>query len=283
MPVPTRDASTVLPLRDADAGLEVFMIKRSTRLGFLGGAHVFPGGAVDNEDCAADLDAYLEGFDAENASSTLGISDLSRARGHYVAAIRELFEEAGILLARASGRWIEHDDDSQWVRYRSALVGGELGFGHFVRELNLKLATDALSYFAHWITPASEHKRFDTRFFLAKMPSCQRAEHDRVESVHGEWISPGEALARYARGEIGMVVPTICALDRLALHSDAEDALRACRTLDVVDVVPKIVALDEQVAILYPGDPDYDAPDGITEPGRMLNRRVLKDGLWVKP
>jgi hypothetical protein len=78
-------------------------------------------------------------------------------------------------------------------------------------------------------------------------------------------------------------VPTICALDRLTLHGDTEDAVLASRSLDVVDVVPKIMAIDEQIVILYPGDPDYDAPHGISEPGRMLHRRVLKDGLWVKP
>src|SRR5262245_59635293 len=100
-PVPIRDASTVLPLRDGENGLEVFMVKRSSRLGFLGGAHVFPGGAVDAADAAQEIVHHLEDFDAAAAARTLGIEDQTRARGHYVAAIRELFEEAGILLARA--------------------------------------------------------------------------------------------------------------------------------------------------------------------------------------
>jgi len=245
---------------------------------------VFPGGAVDGDDRSADLDPYLDAFDAVAACAALGLDDCSRVRGHYVAAIRELFEEAGILLAREGGRWVEHDDtDSRWLRGRAALASGALSFATFVRDQNLVLATDALFYFAHWITPASEHKRFDTRFFVAKMPPHQQARHDYVESTEGEWIRPSEALVRYARGEIEMVVPTICALDRLALHADVDDALWASRALDVVDVVPKIVAMAEHLAILYPGDPDYDAPDGLAEPGRMLNRRVLRDGLWVKP
>jgi 8-oxo-dGTP pyrophosphatase MutT (NUDIX family) len=292
MSVPIRDASTVLALRDGPDGLEVFMIKRSSQLGFLGGAHVFPGGAVDDADRAEHLEPHLEGFDAAAAARTFGMEDdPARARGHYVAAIRELFEEAGILLARganAGGAWIDGADDAaleaRLASYRASVAAGDLAFDRFVAELELRLATDALCYFAHWITPPQEHKRFDTRFFLAPMPERQEACHDLVESVGGEWLRPADALARYARREIELVPPTICSLDRLALHSDVRDALHAARSLDVVKVLPKIVLATDAVTILYPGDEDYEG--GVARPvgpGRILNRLVLRDGLWAKP
>jgi 8-oxo-dGTP pyrophosphatase MutT (NUDIX family) len=285
--VPIRDASTVLPLRDGPDGLEVFMVKRSSRLGFLGGAHVFPGGAVDAGDRDPALDDHLDCFAAAAAARTLGIEDADRARGHYVAAIRELFEEAGILLARRDGGWIEHGDDALgrgFALAREDIAHGKLPFAAFVADLAIKLAADALCYFAHWITPAVESRRFDTRFFLARMPERQHARHDRVESIEGEWIRPEAGLARYARHEIELVPPTICALDWLALHGGADVALEAAVALEIVEVLPKIIMDGRGVTILYPGDDDYAA--GVPQPaeaGRMLNRLVLKDGLWVKP
>jgi 8-oxo-dGTP pyrophosphatase MutT (NUDIX family) len=287
MTVPIRDASTVLPLRDGPEGLEVFMVKRSSRLGFLGGAHVFPGGAVDDRDREIELDQHLGGFDPAAAARVLGIDDAQRARGHYVAAIRELFEEAGILLARAASGWIEHVDaalDERLAASRTAVATGSLPFSSFLAEFELRLATDALCYFAHWITPAVETRRFDTRFFVARMPERQLARHDRVESIDGEWLRPEVALARYARREIELVPPTICALDRLSLHRQADEVLEAALVLEVVEVLPKIVMTSEGVTILYPGDEDYTS--GVAHPAeaaRMLNRLVLRDGLWVKP
>jgi hypothetical protein len=112
----------------------------------------------------------------------------------------------------------------------------------------------------------------------------QPARHDRVESIEGEWVRPADGLARYARREIELVPPTICALDRLSCHAEAEDALAAALALEVVEVLPKIIMSAEGVTILYPGDDDYMS--GVAHPveaGRMLNRLVLKDGLWVKP
>lgn len=286
MSVAPRDASTVLPVRDGPLGLEVFMIKRSSRLGFLGGAHVFPGGAVDAEDSSQAVECHAKGFDAAAAAAALGVTSGPRARGHYVAAIRELFEEAGVLLARSADGSLYGAGGASGLalsRHRAGLADGSIDFCSVLEALGAKLATETLSYFAHWITPASEPKRFDTRFFLTVMPPGQEAAHDAVESTHGEWLRPADALARYARGTMPMVFPTICCLDRLALHADADDALRACKALDVVDVVPKIVALDERVLVLYPGDPGYEAPRGLSEPGRILDRRVSRDGRWVKP
>ncbi len=282
-----RDASTVLPLRDGTDGLEVFMVKRSSALGFLGGHHVFPGGAVDEQDADPAFEELLEGFDAAECVRRFGMTDRVRARAHVVAAIRELFEESGILLAsgdvtRSAGT--EQDRTHRRQAARARIAGGELAFARFLAEEGLRLQAGDLRYFAHWITPKSGEKRFDTRFFVVRMPEGQSARHDRHESIEGEWVQPRAALERYARREIELVPPTICSLDRLALHGSVEEVLEAARTLDVVTVIPRITLLDGTVTILYPGDADYDS--GVArsaEGGKMLNRLVLRDGIWVRP
>lgn len=287
---PIRDASTVLPLRNGSSGLEVFMVKRNSRMGFLGGAHVFPGGAVDEADRQSSLDALLSGFDAPGAAGLLRAGTEERARGFYVAAIRELFEEAGILLARDhDDAWTVGGDDpvsrDRFAEHRRAVTAGEHPFATVVEAEGLRLACDSLCYFAHWITPKVEVKRFDTRFFLARMPDGQDADHDRGESIEGAWLTPAEALARYARREIEMVPPTICSLDRLQLDETVDDALAAARALEVVEIRPKIAIEGENVTLLYPGDDDYETGVARTveDPGRMLDRLVLREGIWVRP
>ncbi len=259
------------------------MVKRSSNLGFLGGHHVFPGGAVDDQDADPALAELIDGFDAAECARRFGIDDAVRARAHVVAAIRELFEESGILLARDDG----DGDEQRQERFQAArrlVASGELPFLRFLADEGLRLQAGDLWYYAHWITPESGEKRFDTRFFVARMPDGQSAEHDRHESIEGEWVRPRVALERYAKRQIELVPPTICSLDRLALHDSVEEVIEAARTLDVVDVIPRITLLDDTITILYPGDDDYES--GVarpTESGKMLNRLVLRDGIWVRP
>ena len=287
--VPVRDASTVLPLRNGPDGLEVYMVKRNSRLGVCGGAHVFPGGAVDDSDRLPVLDPLLDDFDAAHASSELDAGDEARARGFYVAAFRELFEEAGILLARHDdGSWIDLCSvapvSERFVNHRGAILALEREMGDVLRAEGLTLACGALSYFAHWVTPAMEKKRFDTRFFLARMPDAQEARYVQGELTEGAWVEPAEGLAAYGRREIEMLPPTICSLDWLALHRSVEEALHAAAELEIVAIRPKIAVDGDDVTLLYPGDDDYDT--GVARecgPGRMLNRLVLREGLWVRP
>ncbi len=265
------------------------MVKRNSRMGFLGGAHVFPGGAVDPADAAADVTAVLGGFAADDARGLLGLDDASRALGYVVAGVRELYEEAGILLAKdGGGDWVALDGGSERARrladLRPRVAAGEVSFAAMLASESLTIAADSLRYFAHWITPESESKRFDTRFFLAPAPSCQLAAHDRGESVVGEWLSPAGALGRYARREIELVPPTICSLDGLAVYRSVAEALQAAAELEVEEVLPKISMEDGSVTILYPGDADYEAGRARSEDrGRMLKRLILRDGLWAKP
>lgn len=285
-PPAIRDAATVLALRDGDAGLEVFMVRRDSRMGFLGGAHVFPGGALDPHDCDEASLAVASGLEAVGDLARLH-SDPARARGLLLAAVRELFEESGILLARtAQGDWVDLDAESprsqrlQAGRAELQRHGGDLAALMAADDLRIDLS--GLRFFAHWITPEREKKRFDTRFFLARAPECQSARHCEIESSAGEWITPARAFARYRAREIELVPPTIACLERLCDFDHADAALAAFADAEIPCILPKILIGDE-VVILYPGDADYESGKPGPAAGRTTNRLLMRDGLWHRP
>ena len=248
-PVP---AATVMLLRDGDDGMEVFMIVRHEKSDVHAGALVFPGGRMDPEDYELAADAAVfpaqDGVDAAMAALR-------------VAAVRETFEECGVLLARARGedalvsaarlREIE-------AAHRAAMTRGERTFGAMLAAENLVLAPDTMVYFANWITPERRSKRFDTHFFLAAAPSDQVALHDGYEAVDSVWIAPGTALARASAGTYDLKFPTqmnLQKLDRQRLSAAAMDAARASR---VVTVMTKQELTGDGVRVLrIPEEADY--------------------------
>jgi len=284
---PTRDAATVLALRQGDDSLQVYMVRRDSRMGFLGGAHVFPGGAVDEGDCTGSMHALMIGCERVADAGKLH-DDEARARGLLVAAARELFEEAGILLARDStGELIDLDSDSERTRRMSAtratLGAGNGDFAAMLRDEELQLDVGGLRFFAHWITPEREKKRFDTRFFLARAPERQSATHCAIESTAGEWLAPAEALSRYRARQIELVPPTIASLERLSAYATVETALAAFECCEIPTILPKILVGGDEISILYPGDDDYETGEVRPPCGQTLNRLVLRDGLWSRP
>lgn len=285
-PPPIRDAATVLPLRDTAGGPQVFMVRRDSRMGFLGGMHVFPGGALDDRDCADNAVALMSGEEAVGSLHRLH-SDPHRARGLLVAAVREMFEESGILLARsADGDWVDLNEDGRRT-HKLAAGRAELSnhggdFASLMAGESLRIDVSGLRYFAHWITPDREKKRFDTRFFLARAPERQSARHCEIESSAGEWITPGQALTRYRARDIELVPPTIASLERLAAFDDVDAALASFVNAEVPTILPKIM-LGDAIVILYPGDPDYDSGAPLPPAGRTMNRLVMHDGLWQRP
>ena len=286
-PVRIRDASTVLALRDTtEDGPQVFMVRRDSRLGFLGGAHVFPGGALDAADCEPPLLSITSGFDAVGPLERLHL-DPDRARGLLLAAVRELFEESGILLARTeAGDWIDLDEAAprteRLLAGRRELSNHGGDFGALIAAENLRIDVSGLRFFAHWITPDREKKRFDTRFFLARAPERQSARHCEIESSAGEWITPREALSRYRAREIELVPPTIASLERLSDFSSVDAALAAFAAAEIPCILPKIL-LGEEIVILYPGDSDYESGTPMVPDGRPVNRLIMQDGLWRRP
>ncbi len=224
-PVTPRPAATVMLLRDAPH-LEVLLLRRSSRTPFVPGAHVFPGGAVEDDDATGD--AHLHGLDDPAASTMLGVDRHGLA--FWVAAVRECLEEAGVLLATdASGDWIgaDHPSVTDLDRLRSAVENGEQDLVAHCAAHDVRLALDRVSYVSRWITPEFSPRRYDTRFFAAPMPAGQRAVADDWEAVDAHWWHPSDALADWQAGSIELIEPTVVSLRLLAGFSSSADALRA--------------------------------------------------------
>lgn len=244
-PVPHQSA-TVIMVRDGDEGPEVFLMERSS-FGQFGGLHVFPGGKVDAADGDPRLLGLARGPSAADASLTLNLAHGGFA--HWVAALRECFEEAGLLLAcRADGSLVEMRDPDLRARLtkdRARLNAGEKGaLEELCEREGLGLATDRLAYVAHWITPMGTPSRYDTRFFVALAPEHQEALHDGHETVESHWIRPEVALARHGEGEMPMISPTIKNLEALCGYSSARalvEAKAAVDPRDIPTILPRIV------------------------------------------
>lgn len=271
--VPVRPASTVLLVRDAPAGGEpdVFMVRRTLSASFARGMYVFPGGRVDDADGSPDVSGLCDGLDDSEASERLRI-----ARGglaYWVAAIRECFEEAGVLLARratdpdgALVTFADPDSSARFAEARALVHDGEMSLSELCRREGLRLATDAIHYVSHWVTPFGETRRFDTRFFVAGAPAGQDALHDELETIESLWIRPSEAFARHHSGEVVLMPPTLSNLQLVAGHPSAEAALRAASQVGVPPAIePRLRLADDGrlLAIVMPGEPGYeDLPAG---------------------
>jgi 8-oxo-dGTP pyrophosphatase MutT (NUDIX family) len=259
-PVELRDAATVLILRDGHDGLEVFMLRRNLNSDFVGGAYVFPGGAVDPEDRHANLEPVCEGRTDADASRRLGIG--SGGLAFWVAAIRESFEEAGVLLAYDLDGIVDLDDAAsmeRWANHRQQVDTGQLTMVDLCRLEGLRLAVDGMHYFSHWVTPEGAPRRYDTRFFLAAAPLNQTPLHDDHEVIANEWIRPADGIARVESGELTMMPPTIASLKAMARFATAAEALEAAREIThVPEVLPRVIAEGGGMRIVLPGDPGYD-------------------------
>jgi 8-oxo-dGTP pyrophosphatase MutT (NUDIX family) len=247
-----RPAATVVILRDGAEGLEVFMVVRHQEIDFSSGALVFPGGKVDAQDSHA---AWAE---------LAPYSGTAPDRAFVVAAARETFEEAGLVLARRRGRQslLEADDTHRLVEaYRGSLLAGETTFLDLVRREDLSLATDLMLPFAHWITPERVAKRFDTYFLLVAAPVEQLGAHDGRESVEGFWIAPRQALSDAEAGTRTLVLPTQMNLLKLARYASVAEAVAATRVGRIVTVTPRIERVEGGRKLHIPAEAGY----GVTE------------------
>ena len=265
---PARPASTVVLIRPARAGFEVLLVKRHDNVAFMGGAHVFPGGRVDEPDRIRDPERICDGV----AEATARMPDLHRvdAVGHCVAAIRELFEEAGVLLARPI-------DTARVRELRRHVAAGERLDVLAGRE-GCRLALDSLVVFAHWVTPEIEIKRFDTRFFVALLPEGQHPLHDQRETTESEWMEPQAAVERCRREEIALPPPTWTTLRTLSKLSTADEVMRWARQRRVVRIEPGFIRTATQTMLTLPGDSTYPPIDGFETPEET--RFILAGGRW---
>jgi 8-oxo-dGTP pyrophosphatase MutT (NUDIX family) len=248
-PPEPKPSATILLVRDGAHGLEVFMVQRHHQIDFATGAMVFPGGKVDAADADPALAARCDG----------AVSDALRPI--HVAAIRETFEECGVLLARPAG-------SSALVpgaqlakieqRHRAALHAGERTLRELVEREDLRLANDLLVPFAHWITPAFMPKRFDTHFYLVAAPPDQLAIHDGGESVDSVWTRPVDAEAERAAGRRTIIFPTFMQVKKLGRSASVAAALAAARGAPVVTVLPQIEERGGEKIMVIPAEAGYD-------------------------
>ena len=200
-----KPASTILLIRDSQESIEVFMIKRAAATNF-GNAWVFPGGKVDEEDIKR-----------------------SKENSYLLAAIRECFEESGVLIAQNNLGILYSPDNQRELdllkKYQKRINDHKLNFHNFLEELDLKPATNKLNFFSHWVTPKSEKERYSTKFFLAQFPTNQLALHDGYEGVESVWIDPKEALRLYNEGKFPIILPTIKSLEELKNFNRSKDLM----------------------------------------------------------
>ena len=214
-----RPASTLILTRDTSFGLQVFLMQRTYQAVFMPGVFVFPGGAVESMDSSDTMLSLCSGIDDAELSCMLGIEQGGLA--YVIAAIRESFEEVGLLLAYdAHGDYVEiaePGDIEYYASLRERLNTGQLTFADVLRSRGLQAAVEKLTFFSHWITPAGHPRRYDTRFFVAAAPELQIAAADGQEVIDHIWITPVEALERGKRGELPLSLPTISTLQELSV------------------------------------------------------------------
>ena len=227
---PLRDASTVVLVRDGADGVEVFLQHRVKQMAFAGGMTVFPGGGVDATDAAADIP--WEGPDSQWWAQRLS-ADPSTARALVSAAVRETFEECGVLLAGTRDAVVP--DPSEFADERRRLETRDLSFSDFLTAQGLVLRADLLTPMAHWITPKAEPRRYDTRFFLASIPEGQVADGATTEAESTEWRRPADALDDWTSGRRYLLPPTWSQLRDLAAHSTVADLLAAPREVTPIE------------------------------------------------
>jgi 8-oxo-dGTP pyrophosphatase MutT (NUDIX family) len=264
-------AATVLLLREQPSGLEVLMMRRASAVAFMGGMWVFPGGRLELADQSPEAIARTRPAGPERPPAQLrtmlGESlDPGSSIGLHVAACREAFEEAGVLLAvTPTGEPCELERVERLRSRREEVTSDAGAFVRMLETEDLRLDTGRLVYWSHWITPSLEPKRFDTRFFVAPLPPGQEASADLSELTEHAWINPASIAEAVERGEIKVVPPTLLTLEDLAesfaRHGSLAGMLEAERGREVPPVMPRIDVREDSVRVVMPWDSGYgDVP-----------------------
>jgi 8-oxo-dGTP pyrophosphatase MutT (NUDIX family) len=256
-------AATLVLLRDRPAGpAEILLIQRHGRSKFAAGDHVFAGGKVEADDIPDDVERFCPALRPEQARARLG-GDLTarQALGYWVGAIREAFEEVGVLLAYdGGGAFVRFtpENHARFAAHRAACQKANPAFFVMLREEGLTLATERLTYFAHWITPEEQPLRFDTRFFAAEAPDGQEPEVDGHEIVALRWSTPAEAFAALRGKEITLRLPTIKNLELLqGAGTRSAEILSGLRDRAVPTIRPRVLQVDGKPLAVLPGDPRW--------------------------
>ncbi len=263
-PAPARSAATVELIRESAGGIETYLMRRRKSKGAFGGAFVFPGGVVEPSDSAPEirLRAVPPVMNGTEIPWPL-----------FVAAIRETYEESGVLLA---------DGAENLPRgLRSRVADGSLPLAELAGTFGLTFRADRLLPAGRWITPLSEGRRFDAWFFLARMPGGQEARPDGDELVEGLWMDPRKALSEHGAGRLPLLPPTVFSLWQIARHGSWNALAESVRRREIAPMLPQPFYTDRELGVLLPGDPDYgiEAFRRAPRPGEP-SRVVARDGRW---
>ena len=277
------DAATVILARDRKGSqYEVFLMRRHQDQAFLGGAFVFPGGRVDEADCDPVLFGYTRGLSVPEACRLFQEADLpgDRALGLFLAAIRETLEEAGVLLACG----IEEADPAivdRLAHYRHALHRNEMNLRELAERENLSFDLELLMPYAHWITPEIVATRFNTRFFVARLPEGQTPVHDSVELTESRWLSPLVAMERHAAGEILLMPPTLKTMEELCAFGTVDELFAEAKRRRIVAILPQAFDGEDTYGIKLPHDAEYTIAE-YKQPPRHgeTSRVVMCNGTW---
>ncbi|MCC3769275.1 NUDIX hydrolase [Streptomyces sp. UNOC14_S4] len=263
-PVVPRRAATVLLLRDGVGGPAVHMLRRRASMAFAGGAYAYPGGSVDPRD---EREVPWAGPSPDAWARRLGV-DAAGARAIVCAAVRETFEEAGVLLAGPTpGTVVADTTGADWETDRAALVSHESSFADLLDRRGLVLRSDLLGAWARWITPEFEPRRYDTWFFVAALPQGQRTRNTSTEADRTAWIHPAEAADGYDRGELLMMPPTIATLRALCPYGRVDEVLRAAGDRDLTPVLARARLVGGEIVLSWPGHDEFTKHVAHTAPG----------------
>ena len=271
----------------AEGPYELFLMRRGRNQAFMGGAYVFPGGRLDEADADPELAVCIGGLSAADAKRLLQETDLPEATalGLFVAAIRETFEEAGVLLARdVRGDLVDlsaPETADRFAAYRLELHENRMTLRDLAQREGLLYAPDLLTPYSHWITPEIETRRFDTRFLLARLPEGQVPVHDRMELTESRWLTPAFALTEHAAGRIVLMPPTLKTIEELLTFSNAGQLFAAARSQRIPTILPDAFWTADSFGIRLPHDSEYSLAAGKQpyHPGGST-RIVMEDGIW---
>ncbi|MFI2718380.1 NUDIX hydrolase [Streptomyces collinus] len=254
-PVTPKRAATVMLLKDTGSGTAVHMLRRRASMAFAGGAYAYPGGGVDPRD--DDHHVRWAGPTRAWWADRLG-TDETAAQAIVCAAVRETYEEAGVLLAGPAADSVVGDTTgADWEADRAALVARDLSFAEFLDRRGLVLRSDLLGAWTRWITPEFESRRYDTWFFVAALPEGQRTRNASTEADRTVWIAPSEAAAGYDKGELLMMPPTIATLRQLTAYDTAAGALEAAPGRDLTPVLATARLVDGEIVLSWPGHEEF--------------------------
>lgn len=293
MPVIPRPAATVILMREIPSGtLQVFLLKRHEASAFMGGNFVYPGGRMDPEDGDPGILSHCRDADQAVSSGAHSEDTPESDLAYRICAIRELFEEAGVLLAySASGENREINSNEMFAAYRSSIQKKDISLGELARREKLLYGCDQLFYLDRWVTPEARNIRFDTRFYLAFCPGGQEASPDQTETVQGLWMSPLEALQANLKAEIALSPPALETLELLSPFDDRKSVLDFVKNRQPRTVLPILTKAVDGPVILFPWDGQYGllsrseiaqpGPSRLREPDERTTRVLLRDGRWL--